>query len=65
MRKGAALHCTFGGGTAVWWLSGGYHVSAEVVRIIAIDPNVVAVDLPLFAGSPPQTLRWCDFSNKG
>jgi len=63
MRRGASLHCIYRDGLPIWLLSSGSRVNGEVARILAADPNIVAVDLPLFAGSPPQTLRWCDQSN--
>jgi hypothetical protein len=59
-QRGEALHFELAWFGAVWWLSGGGHISDEVAQIVIRDARVVGVGDVLFNDVPAQTWRWIE-----
>jgi len=60
MKQGAALRLHYQGGRAIWSLSSGPFVPADVAAIVTANPRVVCVGDALFLGMPGQTWRYCE-----
>src|SRR5262245_17184162 len=60
MRSGAALRCCFQRGRAIWFLSTGPFVAADVAATLIARPDIIAVDVGLFPGATPQSWRYID-----
>ena len=52
MRRGAALHLRYRNHRAIWTLSTGPFVAADIAAIVISKPCIVAVDAALFLGVP-------------
>jgi hypothetical protein len=60
MKRGAALHLHYQNGRALWSLSSGPFVTADIAAIVITKPSVVPVDVALFLGVPGQTWRFAE-----
>jgi hypothetical protein len=60
MERGAALHLHYQNGRALWSLSSGPFVTADIAAIVISKPCVVSVDVALFLGVPGQTWRFAE-----
>ena len=58
MRGGQSLHLQYQAGKALWSLSGGQSVSADLANILTSNTSVAPVDDALFSNMPGQTWRY-------
>ena len=60
MKRGASLYLQHTNGRALWSLSTGVFLTAEVAALVIARPEVVAVGDGLFRNIPGQTWRYAE-----
>jgi hypothetical protein len=60
MKRGAALRLQYQDGRAIWSLSSGSFVTAEIAKLVTARSEVVACGDVLFLDMPSQTWRYAD-----